>query len=69
MQLKVELRKMVFQHQSRVVLLDDINDPYTPLEKELEGAVRFVDDIGTVHVKWDNGSCLGACLEDKIAKV
>lgn len=24
-----------------------------------EGTVHMVDDFGTVHVKWDNGACLG----------
>lgn len=25
-----------------------------------EGTVRFVDDMGNVHVSWDNGSCLAS---------
>jgi len=25
----------------------------------LEGTVTLVDDLGTVHVQWDNGSTLG----------
>ena len=25
------------------------------------GTVVFVDDIGTIHVDWDNGSGLGLC--------
>lgn len=25
----------------------------------VQGTVVFVDDIGTIHVKWDNGSTLG----------
>lgn len=34
------------------------------------GTVRIVDDTGTVHVNWDNGSSLGAVYgEDKIEKV
>ena len=24
-----------------------------------QGTVAFVDDIGTIHVSWDNGSTLG----------
>lgn len=24
-----------------------------------KGTVRYVDDIGTIHVNWDNGSTLG----------
>lgn len=36
-------------------------DPYTELRPGDEGTVRRVDDIGTVHIKWDNGSSLGLC--------
>lgn len=43
-----------------------MQDPYTPLLKGLKGIVRHVDDMGTVHVDWENGSTLGAVLEDKI---
>jgi hypothetical protein len=35
------------------------NDPYTDLSFGCEGTVTLVDDMGTVHVKWDNGSGLG----------
>jgi Domain of unknown function (DUF4314) len=34
-------------------------DPYTNLKSGDEGVVDHVDDIGTVFVKWDNGSGLG----------
>jgi hypothetical protein len=36
-------------------------DTYTHLPAGLEGTVSFVDDTGTVHVHWDNGSRLGLC--------
>ncbi len=35
------------------------NDPFTSLLSGAQGTVLFVDDIGTIHVKWDNGSRLG----------
>jgi len=35
------------------------SDEYTKLEPGIRGNVTFVDDIGTIHVKWDNGSTLG----------
>jgi hypothetical protein len=31
----------------------------TRLRPGEEGTVRFVDDRGTVHLRWDNGSQLG----------
>lgn len=34
-------------------------DPYSPNPSGLEGAVTLIDDTGTIHVRWDNGSTLG----------
>lgn len=30
-----------------------------PVPEGTEGAVTGVDDIGTIHMKWDNGSSIG----------
>ena len=35
------------------------SDPYSDLPAGSEGTVMFVDDLDTVHVRWDNGSTLG----------
>jgi len=35
-------------------------------KKEKKGTVKYVDDIGTVHIRWDSGILLGAVLEDEI---
>ncbi len=40
------------------------SDPYTKLEYGDEGVVTSVDDLGTVHIKWDNGSTLGMITEE-----
>lgn len=40
------------------IALDWMDDPNAPPVGAV-GTVFCVDDIGTVHVKWDNGSCLG----------
>lgn len=45
------------------VRLVHCNDPYTKLEPGTEGTVEFVDDVGTLFVKWDNGSTLGLCRD------
>lgn len=35
------------------------SDPYTRLAPGTLGRVTFTDDLGTVHIKWDNGAGLG----------
>lgn len=45
------------------VRLVHCDDPYTTLRAGDEGTVTLVDDFGTVHVKWDNGSSLGLVSE------
>jgi len=45
--------------QGRRVVLVRCTDPYTTLKPGTEGTVQFVDDAGTVHVRWDDGSTLG----------
>ena len=40
------------------------SDPYTKLIFGYEGVVMTVDDLGTVHIKWDNGSTLGMVTEE-----
>ena len=53
---------------TRVELIE-MNDPYRRLPKGLTGTVAGVDDTGTIHVDWDNGSRLGAVYgEDRIQK-
>ena len=41
------------------IRLNSMEDPYTPIAPGTEGEVDFVDDIGTIHMKWDNGRALG----------
>jgi hypothetical protein len=42
----------------RVRLLS-CTDTYTRLTPGTKGTVSFVDSLGTVHVKWDDGHSLG----------
>jgi hypothetical protein len=37
-----------------------MDDPYAALKPGDQGTVSFVDDIGTIHIKWDSGFSLGA---------
>lgn len=41
------------------VILVSMNDPYSRIPSGTEGTVQCVDSLGTVHVRWDNGSGLG----------
>ena len=41
------------------VRLVNTDDDYTDLERGDEGYVGFIDDFGTIHVKWDKGNRLG----------
>lgn len=43
----------------RRVELTFTSDPFTKIRPGLQGTVSFVDDTGTVHVNWDDGSVLG----------
>ena len=54
---KVEELRKEFPEGQRVVLvrMDDVTAP----PKGTEGTVSHVDDVGTIHVSWDNGSQLG----------
>ena len=44
------------------IMLDHMNDP-RPVQAGTAGTVIVVDDIGTVHCKFDNGRQLGICPE------
>ena len=37
------------------VQLQYTNDPYTGLRQGDEGVINFIDDTGTISVKWDSG--------------
>ena len=41
------------------IRLNAMEDPYAPIAPGTEGVVDFVDNIGTIHMKWDNGRSLG----------
>jgi hypothetical protein len=55
----VEARRARYAPGTRVELVS-MDDPYTDLKPGDQGWVTCVDDTGTVFIKWDNGSSLGA---------
>lgn len=62
-------RKKKFKEGDRVVLHSDMIDDHNPILKNTKGTVKYVDDIGTIHIKWDNGRSLGAVLKDVVIKI
>ena len=53
------------------VRLNRMDDPYRlDLKEGSLGTVRFVDNIGTIHVAWDCGSSLGVVFgEDSCTRI
>lgn len=65
---KVSMVKNLFPAGTRVMLLrmDDVQAP--PIGTC--GTVWTVDDVATIHVKWDNGSTLGVAYGvDAVIKI
>ena len=52
---------------TRVELIS-MQDEYTKLAAGEKGTVIDVDDIGTIHVNWDCGSCLGIAYGEDLCK-
>ena len=47
-----------------------MSDPFSPIDSGTKGTVRCVDDMGTIHMQWDNGRTLGLIYgEDSFRKI
>lgn len=64
---QIELLRSKYTNGVRVELVS-MSDPYTTLKTGDRGTVDFIDDTGTVFVKWDNGSGLGAVYGEDIIR-
>jgi hypothetical protein len=51
----LELREKYVGKRIKCIYMNDSN----PVPPQTKGTVDHVDDIGTLHVKWDNGRTLG----------
>lgn len=49
--------KDLYPEETRIKLLKDMDDEY--LKAGATGRVDYIDDMGTIHMKWDCGSSLG----------
>lgn len=47
------------RHEGKRVMLVKTGDAYTRLARGSLGTAVFEDDVGTLHVDWDDGSTLG----------
>lgn len=57
-QKEVDRIKEQYPVGTRIELIS-MDDPHAPIESGMQGTVDMVDDIGTLHMKWDNGRTLG----------
>lgn len=66
----VERLRKEYPPGARVELVH-MDDPYnTTLLPGARGTVKLVDDMGTIHVRWDCGSSLGVVYgEDTCRKI
>jgi hypothetical protein len=67
-QKEVERIKEKYPPGTRIEVIH-MDDPYAPLEPGMHGTVEGVDDIGTLHMKWDNGRTLGVVSGEDSFKV
>lgn len=64
----VERLERMYPEGARVKLIH-MDDVQAPPPGTL-GTVDLIDDVGTIHVTWDNGSTLGVAYgEDKIIRI
>lgn len=57
MQRMAQYYKETYPPGTRIELLS-MEDPYDPVPSGTKGTVSFVDDLGQLHMKWDNGRTL-----------
>lgn len=67
---QVDKIKAKYPSGTRIELISMVNEE-NPVESGTKGTVESVDDIGTIHMIWDNGRGLGLvpnCDKFKIIK-
>lgn len=50
------------------IQLIEMRDPHCPVPSGTLGTVTYVDDAGTIHMKWDNGRTLGLISDEDLFK-
>ena len=67
LKIQAEARKRLYPEGCRVQLTS-MDDPQAP-PIGTQGTVVGVDDIGSIMVRWDNGSTLNVTTEDGCIKI
>ncbi|WP_312072416.1 DUF4314 domain-containing protein [Anaerotignum propionicum] len=65
----IEKIKEQYPVGTRLELTSDMDDSYAPVLAGTQGEVISVDDIGTLHMQWDNGRSLGIVIGQDHFKV
>ena len=66
---KAKVYKEMYPKGTRIELIS-MDDPFAPVESGTKGTVEFVDDMGQIHMKWDNGRTLALIPgEDEFKKI
>ena len=66
---KAKVYKEMYPKGTRLELIS-LDDPYTHIQPGTKGTVKFVDDMGTIHMQWDDGKTLGLIPgEDSFKKI
>jgi hypothetical protein len=58
----IQVLKENYPSGTRLQLVS-MNDP-DGVEPGTKGTVRYVDDMGTIHMQWDNGRTLGLIYDE-----
>ena len=65
----VKMYKERYPQGTRIELIN-MSDPFAPVESGTKGTVVCVDDMGQIHMKWDNGRTLALIPgEDSFRKI
>ena len=57
LRMQAEINKQRYPSGTRIQL-NHMNDPWSPVPCGTRGTVVCVDDIGQIHMRWDNGRSL-----------
>lgn len=60
--MNVNAIKEMYPQGTRIELIH-MDDPYAPVPSGTKGTVEFVDDMGQIAMKWDNGRTLALIPE------